>query len=213
MTTQIKICGVTNLDDALMCARAGANFLGLNFYEPSPRSVDVATARDISDGVRAGFNLECVGVFVNQDKDEIKRIMREARLDIAQLHGDETAVECLALRERDVRIIKALRVGQSFKIDEAREYADVCEAVLLDAYNKTLYGGSGATFDWKIARAVKSFAPRLFLAGGLKPANVADAIKQVAPFAVDTASGVEASPRAKDKNLVRAFIEAAHQSK
>jgi len=211
LTTQIKICGVTNLDDALMCARAGANFLGLNFYEPSPRSVDVATARAISDGARAGFNLECVGVFVNQDKSEVERIMREGRLDIAQLHGDETIEDCLDLKSRGVRIIKALRVGESFKIDDARVYADACEAVLLDAYDKTLYGGSGATFDWAVARAVKQVVPRLFLAGGLKPANVADAVRQVAPFAVDTASGVESAARTKDESLVRAFIEATRK--
>jgi phosphoribosylanthranilate isomerase len=205
--TLVKICGVTNLEDALACVEAGADVLGFNFYPRSPRYVAPAEARRITEQLPA--SVVSVGVFVNEESPaRVDEIAAEAGVAGLQLHGDEPAAYCRALTHGFV--IKALRVSPGF----APESAAVCgaRAVLLDAYNKNLYGGTGEVFDWSAARRVRALVPRLFLAGGLGPANVADAVRAVAPYAVDACSLLERAPGLKDAARVRAFVAAVRRA-
>lgn len=207
--TRIKICGVTRSEDACLCAAAGADFLGFNFYKSSPRYIEPKHARRIIETLRAeNLHVETVGVFVNETPEEVARIAHQANLNAVQLHGDEQAGDCRRLMDDGLRVTKALRVGADFKLETATAFA-FCDAVLLDAFDRNLYGGSGARFDWSIARQVVNLVPRLMLAGGLNPSNVQEAILAVAPFGVDVASGVESAAGVKDNLKVRAFIKAA----
>ena len=206
---RIKICGVTGLEDAQMCADAGADFLGFNFYKPSPRYIEPTRARAVIETLRLeNPRVEAVGVFVNEPTEEVARIARLANLDAVQLHGDERADDCRRLMDEGLRVTKALRVGDDFKLETCSDFG-FCDAVLLDAFDKNLYGGSGARFDWNAARQVVNLVPRLILAGGLNESNVGEAILVVAPFGVDVASGVESAAGVKDALKVRAFLEAA----
>jgi len=205
---QIKICGITNLEDALACADAGANLLGFNFYSGSPRYIEPDAARKII-GQLPGAILT-VGVFVDAgEPEEVARLADAAGVAAVQLHGNESPSYC---RELDGRfVIKALRANEGFKPESAAEYKT--DAVLLDAFDQSLRGGTGKTFDWSIARSTKTRVPKLILAGGLGPENVADAVASVQPYAVDACSSLESSPGRKDIARVRAFIKAvrAHE--
>jgi phosphoribosylanthranilate isomerase len=200
---KVKICGITNLEDALAAVGAGADALGFNFYRKSPRYLTAREARLVVERLPAG--VLCVGVFVNEDAEEVRRVMTEAGLGAAQLHGDESADYCRGLACG--MTIKALRVGEGFDI--ARVAQSGADAVLLDAFAGGAFGGTGRTFDWEVARRACSLVPKLFLAGGLTPSNVADAVRAVRPFAVDVCSGVETAPGRKSPALVKKFIEAA----
>jgi phosphoribosylanthranilate isomerase len=213
---RVKICGITNIDDALGVAEAGADAVGLNFYPKSPRWVDVTVAKTIAEALPPG--IVKVGVFVNADVDVIGQTADRARLDLIQLHGDETpeylatlAVVC------PLPIMRAFRLGMA-GLTPILEYLDQCRRlrqipmrVLLDAYQPGVYGGTGATADWGVAAEYVATpgVPPLVLAGGLTPTNVAEAIAAVHPAAVDTAGGVESSPGRKDPALVREFVRAA----
>ena len=198
MSVLVKICGVTTAEDARFCAEAGADAIGLNFWAGSKRRVDVARAREITRGLPSGVRK--VGVFVDAGRAEIARTIVAVGLDAIQLHGDELPDECIGYT---VPVIKAIRVGGgSASIAKLAEHYAV-DHVLLDSAK----GGSGVTFDWRRALGV---APgRLYLAGGLHPGNVAEAVRLVRPYAVDTASGVESSPGRKDPGRVREFIDNA----
>lgn len=201
---RVKVCGITSLDDALAAVEAGADALGFNFYRRSPRYVAPSEARRIVDGLPAG--VLCVGVFVNEDGPEaVARAAEESNVAAVQLHGDESPEFCAALGGR--RVIKALRVGESFAPEEAARYP--VGAILLDAFSRSARGGTGETFDWTLARRTRRHAARLYLAGGLTPANVAEAVRAVRPYAVDVCSGVELSPGRKSAELVRRFAAAA----
>ncbi len=201
---QVKICGVTNLEDALAAAEAGARMLGFNFYPKSPRYITPGEARRIVESLPPG--VKGYGVFVNEEGPAVvKAVAREAGLSAVQLHGDESPEFCDALG--GLFTIKALRVGPGYEITSARAYST--DAVLLDAYSGEAYGGTGKTFDWAVARATREAVGRLFLAGGLTPDTVAAAVEAVRPYAVDVCSGVESSPGRKDHALVRRFVEAA----
>jgi phosphoribosylanthranilate isomerase len=205
--TLVKICGITNLEDALACAEAGADMLGFNFYPRSPRYVAPAEARRITERLPA--SVLSVGVFVNEESpSRVGEIARQAGLTAVQLHGDEPAEYCRALGGR--LVIKALRVSPDFAPESAARCG--ARAVLLDAYSKDLYGGTGDVFDWRAARRVRALVPRLFLAGGLGPANVADAVRAVAPHAVDACSLLERAPGLKDAESVRAFVAAVRRA-
>jgi phosphoribosylanthranilate isomerase len=178
--------------------------LGFNFYARSPRYVSPAEARRVVERLPEG--IECVGVFVNEaTPEEVERVAREACIGAAQLHGDETPEFCRALR--DLTTIKALRVGPGFDVEAAAAYPT--DALLLDAYVAGEWGGTGHTFDWSLARRTSEAVPRLFLAGGLRPDNVAAAVAAVRPYAVDVCSGVETSPGRKSPSLMRRFVEQA----
>jgi len=200
--TLVKVCGVTNLDDALAALDAGADMLGFNFYARSPRYVTPAEARKIIERLPDGVT--CVGIFVNEPAPaEVERIARAAGLGAVQLHGDETPEYCQSLR--DLTTIKALRVGADYTPESAAAYET--DAVLLDAYVAGERGGTGHTFDWALATLTRERVPRLFLAGGLNPDNVAAALAAVRPYAVDVCSGVETSPGRKSPALMRRFVE------
>ncbi|MCA1628929.1 MAG: phosphoribosylanthranilate isomerase [Acidobacteria bacterium] len=202
----IKVCGITNLGDALASVGEGAHALGFNFYRRSPRYVEPARAREIVE--RLPKEVLCVGVFVNEECGAVARIVGESGVGAAQLHGDETPAYCEALS--GLRLIKALRVGEGFEPERATEYA--AEAILLDSFSAAARGGTGRTFDWSLARRTRQLVPKLYLAGGLTPENVAEAISSVEPHAVDVCSGVESSPGVKNHDRVREFFAAARRA-
>jgi phosphoribosylanthranilate isomerase len=203
--TQIKICGLTRVDDALGCVERGVHALGLNFWPGTPRHVDIALARAIGDAVRGRCAL--VGVFVDATLGEIRRVVAEVGLDEVQLHGDEPPELVEALLPR---VYKALGVREGESVDEVlertRRYPG--EKILLDTrVPGAMPGGTGKRFDGRLAVAVAR-ERQLVLAGGLRPENVGQAIAEVRPAWVDTASGVEHDPGRKDLDAVAAFVEA-----
>ena len=205
----IKICGITNPEDALAAIEAGADLLGFNFYRKSARYIEPATARSIIVQIRSGVRVpRLIGVFVNSPALEIQSILREVDLDQAQLHGDES-IELLT----QVRGFKALRPQSLVEAeDQAKTYATSdTPALLIDAYRKGEYGGTGHSGDWSLAAQIAHQYP-ILLAGGLTPENVADAIRQVQPWGVDVASGVESAPGKKDAAKMRAFVVNAKSS-
>ena len=201
---RVKICGITNLEDARASIDAGAHALGFNFYPASPRYIEPSAARRIIEQLPA--SILCVGVFVNlPEAEQVKRLASEAGVEAIQLHGDESPEYCERLV--DFFVIKALRVNGDFEPEQAARYET--EAVLLDGFSPVAFGGAGQGFDWSIAMRCRELVAKLFLAGGLNANNVAAAIAAVQPYAVDACSGLESSPGRKDMAKVRAFIEAA----
>jgi phosphoribosylanthranilate isomerase len=210
--TKIKICGITNLSDALHATQCGADMLGFNFYQKSPRYIDPLSAAGII--AKIPENVKNVGVFVNANNDAILETVKTARLDAVQLHGDEspTFVGHLGRQfESGIEIIKALRVNNDFRPDDAVDY-DV-DALLLDGFSPLEFGGTGNTFDWSVAIKVSQrFQGQLYLAGGLTSENVADAIEAVRPYAVDACSSLESKPGYKDQQKVEEFIDAVRST-
>ena len=203
---RVKICGITRREDAELAVELGAWAIGLNFHEPSPRKADTDTAAAI--GAEFRRRTEVVGVFVNRELGEVAEIADACSLTMLQLHGDEGPVYCDEIRRRTgLRVMKAARVRDAASLQALNAFRQV-DFHLVDAHHPDLFGGTGDTFDWELLRARRSKVP-LVLAGGLTPENVHDAICVVHPFAVDTASGTEASPGVKDPAKVEAFIRAA----
>ncbi len=199
----VKICGLTNVADAFFCADAGAEMLGLNFSPQSMRVISVSTAREIIDEIRPPHSeVKFVGIFVDQELDFVRATVRTLNLDAVQLHGNEPVEYATQLGAP--YLIKALRVAPHFSLTSAY----VCDAILLDAWNVKGRGGTGETFDWKIAADFPRGNRQLFLAGGLTSDNVGAAIATVRPFAVDVCSGVEKEPGKKDRAKVHRFIAA-----
>jgi phosphoribosylanthranilate isomerase len=197
----VKICGITNAPDARAACEAGANLLGFNFYERSPRLIASADASKIR--AQLPKNVEAVGIFVNAKPAVVTSLCSSLRLDAAQLHGDETP-PAVAEVARAIRVFKAFRVGLDFSLATLDQYPGAF-AYLFDASHAGQYGGTGHTTDWAIARRA-ALSSRIILAGGLKVENVATAIRLVRPFAVDVASGVESKPGKKDHGRLREFI-------
>lgn len=202
MAVRVKICGVTTVEDALLCADAGADAIGVNFWAGSKRHVGLERAAEITAALPAAVLK--VGVFVNAARAEIERTITAAGLDAVQLHGDETPEDCSGFA---VRVIKAIAVGSGGDSPAAIAERFSVDYILLDASAGAEYGGSGRAFDWR--RAVGVAPGRLYLAGGLHPENVGAAVRLVRPFAVDTASGVESAPGKKDARRVQEFIDHA----
>lgn len=204
--TLIKICGITNLDDAFAAVSAGADALGFNFYKPSPRYITPQHAREIVE--RLPTSILTVGVFVNEETPKsVRNIASEAGLAALQLHGDESPDYCRELADRFV--IKTLAVATNF--DDQMVHAYQTEAIMLDTKDNSLRGGTGRSFDWSIAKQVNQLGKKLFLAGGLAPENIADAIETVRPYAVDACSALEDSPGIKNHARLRAFVDAARK--
>lgn len=200
----IKVCGITNLEDALAAVELGADALGFNFYRRSPRYVAPEDARRIVEQLPGA--VMSVGVFVNEgEPEEVASVADAVGLTMVQLHGDESPQYCRALRGRFV--IKALRATDDFDPQSVREYET--DAILLDAYTSGARGGTGRVVDWEVAKRVRELVPQLFLAGGLSPENVAAAIAVVEPYAVDACSSLESAPGRKDRERMRAFVAAA----
>jgi phosphoribosylanthranilate isomerase len=201
---RIKICGITNLEDALAAIDSGADFLGFNFYPKSPRYLTPEHCAQIQSAIRNHQSaIHTVGIFVNESHEHVAAILDQCGLDLAQLHGEETPEVIAALSGR---AFKAFRGIGERHAEFAR--ARSSPAFLIDAYSPTHYGGTGHTADWSAARPLAQQYP-LFLAGGLTPDNVADAIAQVQPWGVDVASGVESAPGVKDHMKVKLFVEKA----
>ena len=208
--TLVKICGITNEEDALAALEAGAGLLGFNFYARSPRCVAAVDARRIIE--RLPETILSVGVFVNDDVESVVRVASEAGVGAVQLHGDESPEFCARVR-RELKmkasvnfIVKALRVGDDFSVETAARFET--DAVLLDAYARDIWGGTGRTFDWSVARRTREVVGRLILAGGLTVENVGEAVETVMPYTVDVCSGVESAPGRKSFQLMRSFVEA-----
>lgn len=199
---RVKICGITNAADALAAIDAGASLLGFNFYERSPRHISESEAAKIR--ARLPKRVEAVGIFVNADQAEVKRVCKSLKLGAAQLHGDETP-EMAADLARDIPVIKAFRVDAGFPLATLDKYPGAF-AYLFDAALAGQYGGTGCATDWDVAR-LAALDRRIILAGGLKVENVAAAVRIVRPYAVDVASGVESKPGKKDHGLLREFIQ------
>jgi phosphoribosylanthranilate isomerase len=205
MSTVVKICGITNAPDALAAAASGADALGLMFYEGSPRHITVKAAAEIARQLPP-FVIK-VGVFVNAPEDAVLRAIGECGLNILQFHGDETPEYCGLF---PVMTIKAFRVRDRESLKALADYQT--DAFLLDAHTLGKLGGTGATFNWDLAIEARKLGRPIFLAGGLTPENVAEAVRRVQPYAVDVSSGVEFSPGKKDHQKVAAFIKAAKGS-
>ena len=202
MSVKVKICGVTNVADALAAAEAGADMIGLNFYGGSPRHITLPQAIEIHRALPP-FVLR-VGVFVNPDEDLVLRALGDCGLSLLQFHGDEPSEFCTQFGAMS---LKAFRIQNAESLTALEKYQT--DAFLLDAHSKSGLGGTGETFNWDLAVEAQKFGKPIFLAGGLTPENVADAVRQVQPFAVDVSSGVESAPGKKDVAKVRAFIAAA----
>jgi phosphoribosylanthranilate isomerase len=206
--TKIKICGVTLADDAARASAAGADFVGLNFWPKSKRCVELSRARMLADAVRAAGTARVVGVFVDATVEEIAEVHARVDLDVVQLHGAEGQQDCAAItRSVNRPTWKAISVRQASDIDGLEAWP--VDAILLDTPTPGR-GGSGETFDWSIAGLARRRYParQLVLAGGLTPENVGRAITDLAPFAVDVASGVESAPGVKDAGKLAAFVAA-----
>jgi phosphoribosylanthranilate isomerase len=200
----VKICGITNLADALDAVDAGVDALGFNFYEPSPRYIEPSAAREIIE--QLPVDILTVGVFVNEPTPEaVGKIADEAGVGALQLHGHESPEFCRSFPRRHV--IKVLAIGSDFDPEEALHYE--VDAFMADAFDRKAWGGTGRQIDWSMARSLRERVPKLFLAGGLSPENVEEAIAAVQPYAVDACSALEVTPGKKDRERVRAFVRAA----
>lgn len=202
MSVKVKICGITNAADALAAVDAGADALGFMFYEASPRHVLLQTAAEIARQLPP-FVVR-VGVFVNASEDQIVRASGECALNLLQFHGDEAPEYCLQF---GLMSMKAFRIRDAASLQNLPKYRT--DAWLLDAWEADIPGGTGNSFNWDLAVEAKKLGRPIFLAGGLTPENVAAAVKQVRPYAVDVSSGVESAPGKKDPQKVSRFIQAA----
>jgi phosphoribosylanthranilate isomerase len=202
--TLVKICGITNIDDARAAVDAGADALGFNFYKPSPRYISPENARAIIE--QLSTSVLTVGVFVNEDMQSLTSIANTAGISALQLHGDESPSYCRELA-KNYEVIKVLAVSENFDTQIVQAYE--VQAIMLDTRDNKLRGGTGRAFDWSVASRVNQLVPKLFLAGGLSPENIEEAIEIVRPFAVDACSALEDTPGRKDGERMRAFVEKA----
>jgi indole-3-glycerol phosphate synthase / phosphoribosylanthranilate isomerase len=214
----VKICGITNVEDAHTAVEAGADMLGFNFYRPSPRFIEPDAAREIIAAVRAETRSEqarviMLGVFVNESVESVISIAERSGLDGIQLHGDETIEYCHELKQQAPQqfAIKVVRSNGAVDFPGLSRYA--VDAFMLDAYDPKLRGGTGQTADWTLAREAARHLTRLFLAGGLSPENVCEAISAVRPYAVDACSALELSPGKKDYTRMKQFVAAVRAVK
>ena len=199
--TRVKICGITRVEDAVSAVSAGADAIGLVFYAPSPRAVSIAQAQQIVAAMPPFVSV--VGLFVNAPQTEIESVLSKIRLDILQFHGDESAHEC---EQINLPYYKAIRVKADTNLLQYEAEFKSAKALLLDTFSEVAVGGTGQVFDWGLIP--KNLTKPVILAGGLTAENVADAIKQVQPYAVDVSGGVEVSKGIKDTMKIAAFMHA-----
>jgi phosphoribosylanthranilate isomerase len=207
---KVKICGITNLEDAQAALDAGADLLGFNFYAKSPRFVSPGVAYAIVERIRSSHRVPTlIGVFVNSGLEEVQSILQAVNLDLAQLHGDEPPEFLEQLNGCGFKALRPISTGDA-EANAARYilHGSKEPTLLVDAYRKDQYGGTGHVGDWSIAAKLAQRYP-ILLAGGLTLENVAEAVRQVKPWGVDVASGVEASPRRKDVEKMREFVAQA----
>lgn len=201
--TKVKICGITNLEDALFSAKSGADALGFNFYEKSPRYILPEKAREVTGQLPA--NVLKVGVFVNENLEKVVETAAIANLDAIQLHGEELPEFADKLKaQTNLEIIKAFRVSPGFNPEDVLRYE--VDAVLLDAFSPKEHGGTGETFNWEIAGKVQEIFPKMYLAGGLSVENIKEAIAMLNPYAVDACSCLEKLKGKKDFEKIDLFF-------
>ena len=205
MPIKVKICGVTSLDDAMACVEAGTDALGLNFYEPSPRYLEIGKAAEITKHLPPF--VARVGLFVNASEDKVRETIEKTGINTLQFHGDETPEFCSKFAP--MKVIKAFRMQGANTLKTFSDYN--VDAYLLDSFDPGTPGGTGMIFNWDLARQAKDEGKPIILAGGLDPENIAEAIHETWPYAVDVASGVESERGKKDIKLVRRFIETVRQ--
>jgi phosphoribosylanthranilate isomerase len=220
VATRVKICGLTNLADVEAAVDAGADLIGFNFYDKSPRYISPDRVAEIvaalhRNASNAGDPFPAfVGVFVNTHAAHVAAILVGVHLDYAQLHGDESPGDVAQLAGRAFKALRPTTVAEA--IEQAARFAPYpapqAPQVLIDAYVPSAYGGTGQVAEWAIAARVSAYCPRLMLAGGLTPETVSDAIRQVHPWGVDVSSGVEATPGQKDHKKLRDFIAAVRSA-
>jgi len=196
---KVKICGMTQLKDALFAVEQGVDAVGFIFYKKSPRAVTMKTVREII--AKLPPLVDTVGVFVNESAERLNKIADYCGLDLVQLHGEESPAFCRKIHRR---VIKAFRVKDLQSIKQLEKFP--VSGFLLDTFSDDLHGGTGKTFDWNLALPAKKMGP-VILAGGLTPRNILQAVRQVRPYGVDVCSGVEKSPGIKDLGKVRAFLK------
>jgi phosphoribosylanthranilate isomerase len=202
MSVRIKICGITNIDDALAAIEPGANALGFVFHDASPRRLKRPEAAAIIHALPPF--VAKVGVFVNPTEGEVRAAIAECRIDTLQFHGEEGPAFC---RQFGLSVIKAFRVRDAGLMQQAQAFTS--EAWLLDSYVPGRHGGTGTVFNWELAADAARHHRWVILAGGLNPENVSEAVRIVQPFALDVSSGVESAPGKKDAEKLRTFIAAA----
>jgi len=195
---KVKICGITNLDDAKYAQELGVDYIGYVFFQDSPRQIYVGDAADISDKV----TVKKVGVFVNEIPSIVAHIVQSVGLDVVQLHGEESPEYCSQLKGK-AEIWKAIRVKDESSLDQIRNYE--VDAILLDKYVEGVQGGTGKTLDWNLAKIAQSYHKRIILSGGMTPENVKKAISIANPDCVDTSSGVQDTYRKKCHKKMREF--------
>ncbi len=199
--TRVKICGITNLEDANLAVAAGADAIGLVFFANSPRYIAIDVAREITNNIPPFIN--CVGLFVDAEETYIRQVLEQVAIDTLQFHGQESERAC-ALYNRPY--IKAVRMNKNIRLaDELRKYPSA-QAVLLDSYVQDVPGGTGRTFDWRMIPA--DLSKPIILAGGLHDDNVKSAISEVRPYAVDASSGVEREKGIKNPSKIKNFMDA-----
>lgn len=203
--TLVKICGLTTLEDTLAAIDFGADYLGFNFYAQSPRYLSYEKAKRIFEEIPP--NIPKVGVFVNEEYENIVDLSQLLGLDYLQFHGDESPEFC---NQMGYPWWKAIRLENDADLEKITQYESEC--ILIDAFVRGQYGGTGEKPDWDLAKRVKNMGKKIFLAGGLNPENVALAIATVQPYAVDVASGVESKPGKKDLKKMEDFISKAKHS-
>ena len=199
LIVKVKICGITNFEDAKAAVDLGANIIGFNFYPKSPRYITPQATAEIIYKLPAF--IDTAAIFVNDSRQKIKDTLEICPLDWIQLHGDETPEFCHSLTVLNVKTMKAIRVKDKSDIDRATDY--LTDAVLLDAYHPEKYGGTGITFDWNI---IGSLDKRVFLAGGINPENARAAV-ELGVYGIDICSGIEASPGKKDHEKMKLLLE------
>lgn len=205
MPVRIKICGITSVGDAEAAVRAGADALGFMFYEPSPRRIALPAAAEIIAGVPP--TIATVGVFVDPSPEFVREAIERTRINTLQFHGDESPAFCAGF---GLKTLKAFRLRDLETLAELP--AHKASAWLLDSYVAGTPGGSGRTFNWDLAVEAKKLGRPIFLAGGLTPENVGEAIRRVGPFGVDVSSGVESAPGRKDPARVAEFVVRAREA-
>jgi len=202
LIVKVKICGITNFEDAKAAMDMGADLLGFNFYPKSPRYITQTKAAQIINRLPGFMNI--VGVFVDAKPEQIRDTISRCQLDWVQFHGSESPQFCRSFDSLNIRTMKALRVKDKTDIEKAEEY--FTDAILLDAFDPQKYGGTGLSFDWNI---VGHIGKRVFLAGGINPDNAPEAIR-LGVYGIDICSGIEAEPGKKDHNKMKKLFENIH---
>jgi len=202
---KVKICGVTNPQDALWAANLGADYIGLNFYAQSPRKVSSKHAQEIASQIPPFITI--VGIFVDEDVAAIAKLVKNIPLKAVQLHGSESPETCKRVQELGVKVIKAFRLQKPLELADVEPYAPFVDFYMFDRFSADAAGGTGEAFDWEWLKAAAGLSKPWFLAGGLNPENIGKAVKQTQPPAVDVCSGIERLPTRKDYDAMKNFIQ------